>query len=128
MEGYKAQGGFAGIFRIPFLNDQQASYFLDDGRVVPLALNEYSLGQPTPPEFVDWFAVDRIDGRDIDVGMHRHWVDPMVPFTASVLVPIDPTPLNSSFTNQIPRKKIAGISMMSRKNTRNTTVSTRECG
>ena len=46
-----------------------------------------ALGQPTPPEFVDWFAVDRIDGRDIDVGMHRHWVDPMVPFTASVLVP-----------------------------------------
>ena len=45
------------------------------------------MGQPTPPEFVDWFAVDRIDGRDIDVGMHRHWVDPTVPFAASVLLP-----------------------------------------
>ncbi|MFQ5776252.1 MAG: ATP-dependent DNA helicase, partial [Kiloniellaceae bacterium] len=30
----------------------------------------------TPPEFVDWLAVARIDGRDVDVGMHRHWIDP----------------------------------------------------
>ncbi|MCK6451910.1 MAG: ATP-dependent DNA helicase [Alphaproteobacteria bacterium] len=34
----------------------------------------------TPPEFVDWLSIERIDGRDFDVGMHRHWVDPMVPF------------------------------------------------
>jgi ATP-dependent DNA helicase DinG len=34
----------------------------------------------TPPEFVDWLSIERIDGRDVDVGMHRHWVDPMVPF------------------------------------------------
>ena len=38
-----------------------------------------ALGEPTPPEFVDWFAVERIDGRDLDVGMHRHWVDPTMP-------------------------------------------------
>jgi ATP-dependent DNA helicase DinG len=35
----------------------------------------------TPPEFVDWLSIDRSEGRDIDVGMHRHWIDPMVPFT-----------------------------------------------
>ena len=48
MDGYKIQGAFQGVFRIPFLNGQQASYLLDDGRVVPLAPNEYSVGQPTP--------------------------------------------------------------------------------
>jgi len=38
----------------------------------------------TPPDFVDWFAVDRSDGRDLDVGMHRHWIDPTRPFAGSV--------------------------------------------
>ncbi len=35
--------------------------------------------------FVDWFAISRIDGRDVDVGMHRHHVDPTVPFAAFVM-------------------------------------------
>ena len=35
--------------------------------------------------FVDWFAISRSDGRDIDVGMHRHHVDPTVPFAAFVM-------------------------------------------
>ena len=34
--------------------------------------------------FVDWFALDRIDGRELDVGMHRHWVDPTEPFAAAL--------------------------------------------
>ncbi|MGE4218504.1 MAG: ATP-dependent DNA helicase [Alphaproteobacteria bacterium] len=38
------------------------------------------LPAPTPPAFVDWFAVDRIEGRDVDIGMHRHWIDPTRPF------------------------------------------------
>jgi len=38
-------------------------------------------------QYVDWFAVERIDGRDIDVGMHRHWVDPTVPFAKAVVEP-----------------------------------------
>ncbi|CAA7613369.1 ATP-dependent DNA helicase [Magnetospirillum sp. UT-4] len=38
-------------------------------------------------KFVDWFAVDRIDGRDIDVGMHRHWIDPTLPFAKAVAEP-----------------------------------------
>jgi hypothetical protein len=48
MDGFKIEGTFEGVFRIPFLNGQQASYLLDSGSVVPLALNEYSVGQPTP--------------------------------------------------------------------------------
>jgi len=38
------------------------------------------LDRDPAPEFVDWFEVSRIDGRDIDVGLKRHWVDPTKPF------------------------------------------------
>ena len=31
-----------------------------------------SLAQPMPPEFVDWFAIERIEGRELDVGFYRH--------------------------------------------------------
>ena len=37
------------------------------------------LGAEPPEDFVDWFAVERRDGRDLDVGMHRHWIDPTLP-------------------------------------------------
>ncbi len=48
MAGFKAKGGFQGIFRLPFLNGQQPSYLFDDGTIVPLQSGEYSVGQPTP--------------------------------------------------------------------------------
>ncbi len=38
-------------------------------------------------EFVDWFEIAREDGRDLDVGLHRHWIDPTVPLAADVLAP-----------------------------------------
>jgi len=44
-----------------------------------------SLGTLTPEEFVDWFALERAFGRDIDTGMHRHYVDPTKPFAEAVL-------------------------------------------
>lgn len=44
------------------------------------------LDRPTPEQFVDWFDVARIEGRDHDVGMRRHWIDPTFPFAESVLV------------------------------------------
>ena len=34
------------------------------------------LGGETDPDFVDWLAVDRIEGREFDIGLHRHWLDP----------------------------------------------------
>ncbi|MDA8230661.1 MAG: ATP-dependent DNA helicase [Magnetospirillum sp.] len=37
--------------------------------------------------YVDWFSVERIDGRDVDVGMHRHWIDPTLPFAKAVAEP-----------------------------------------
>ncbi|MEZ5670211.1 MAG: ATP-dependent DNA helicase [Alphaproteobacteria bacterium] len=41
----------------------------------------------TPPRFVDWLTVERIDGRDVDVGARRHWIDPTVPLAGEVLSP-----------------------------------------
>ena len=40
-----------------------------------------------PQATVDWFAIDRSDGREIDVGMHRHWIDPTIPFAEHVVGP-----------------------------------------
>ncbi|MBM3540435.1 MAG: ATP-dependent DNA helicase, partial [Alphaproteobacteria bacterium] len=54
------------------------------------------LARPTDPDasdddgdapanpFVDWFGLDRSEGRDVDVGMSRHWIDPTVPFVRHV--------------------------------------------
>ena len=38
-----------------------------------------------PEEFVDWFAIERTGGREVDVGMYRHHLDPTVPFAEFVL-------------------------------------------
>lgn len=46
-----------------------------------------ALDDDTPEEFVDWFAVERADGRDVDLGMHRHWIDPTIPFAAEIMAP-----------------------------------------
>jgi ATP-dependent DNA helicase DinG len=42
------------------------------------------LGGAPVPEFVDWFGIERIDGRDFDFGYYRHHVDPTVPFAETV--------------------------------------------
>jgi ATP-dependent DNA helicase DinG len=34
--------------------------------------------------FIDWMEIERIDGRAIDIGLYRHWIDPMVPFAKSL--------------------------------------------
>ncbi len=44
-----------------------------------------SLAQETPEEFVDWFSIETAWGNLFDVGMHRHWVDPSLPFSQIVL-------------------------------------------
>ena len=44
-----------------------------------------TLAEPKSPEhFIDWMEIERIDGRAYDVGLYRHWVDPMVPFANSM--------------------------------------------
>ncbi|GMM94062.1 ATP-dependent DNA helicase [Qipengyuania sp. MTN3-11] len=54
------------------------------------------LGGPADSEFVDWFAVDRNDAREFDVGLHRHWLDPMKPFAKVVLEPAHGVMLTSA--------------------------------
>ena len=38
-------------------------------------------------DFVDWLAIDREGGHEVDVGMHRHFVDPAKPFADLVMKP-----------------------------------------
>ncbi len=38
-------------------------------------------------EFSDWFEIERDDGRDMDVGLKRHWIDPTIPFADVILKP-----------------------------------------
>ncbi len=45
------------------------------------------VGGPADPDFVDWLAVNRIDGREVDAGMHRHWLDPAKPIADIVYRP-----------------------------------------
>jgi ATP-dependent DNA helicase DinG len=47
------------------------------------------IGGEADPEFVDWLAVERIDGREFDVAIHRHWLDPTKPLAAAVFAPAD---------------------------------------
>ncbi|WP_166039825.1 ATP-dependent DNA helicase [Sphingosinicella sp. YJ22] len=45
------------------------------------------VGGPADPDFVDWLAVDRVEGREFDVGLHRRWLDPTRPLAEAVLKP-----------------------------------------
>jgi ATP-dependent DNA helicase DinG len=54
------------------------------------------MGGPADPDFVDWLAVDRSDAREYDVGIHRHFLDPMKPFAQVVLEPAHGVMLTSA--------------------------------
>ena len=45
------------------------------------------IGGPADPDFVDWLAVERVDGREYDVAVHRRWLDPTRPLAEVVLKP-----------------------------------------
>ena len=47
------------------------------------------IGGEADPEFVDWLAVERTDGREYDVAIHRHWLDPTKPLAGTVLAQAD---------------------------------------
>lgn len=42
------------------------------------------LENPASDAFIDWFGIERIDGKDFDSGMYRRWVDPMIPFATTM--------------------------------------------
>ncbi len=45
------------------------------------------LGGPVDVDFVDWLAVERIEGRDYDIAIERRWLDPTRPLAETVLKP-----------------------------------------
>ncbi|MCW2387424.1 ATP-dependent DNA helicase DinG [Sphingobium sp. B11D3B] len=45
------------------------------------------VGGPPEPAFVDWLAVDRVEGKEYDIGLHRHWLDPTKPLAETVMRP-----------------------------------------
>jgi ATP-dependent DNA helicase DinG len=45
------------------------------------------IGGPADADYVDWLAVERIEGREYDLGLHRHWLDPTRPLAEIVLKP-----------------------------------------
>jgi ATP-dependent DNA helicase DinG len=47
------------------------------------------IGGEADAAFVDWLAVERIDGRELDVAINRRWLDPTKPLAATVLAPAD---------------------------------------
>jgi ATP-dependent DNA helicase DinG len=52
------------------------------------ALTEPAREAGTRPVYVGFFRLDRRDGaRDFDVGLHRHWLDPTVPFATVLAAP-----------------------------------------
>ena len=51
-----------------------------------------AVGAPPPepgirPQHIHYLHLDRREAGDRDVGLHRHWLDPTVPFTASLAAP-----------------------------------------
>ena len=55
---------------------------LDDLQKTP---NPTPANDPAPDKserFVDWFEIERVQGRAVDVGYYRHYIDPMKPFAA----------------------------------------------
>lgn len=45
------------------------------------------VGGPADPDFVDWLAIDRVEGREYDMGLHRRWLDPTRPVAETILKP-----------------------------------------
>ena len=45
------------------------------------------VGGAVDGNFVDWLAIERVEGREYDVGLKRHWLDPTRPFAKAVLEP-----------------------------------------
>lgn len=37
------------------------------------------LAGATPTQYADWFGIERADGRNLDLGFYRHWIDPTEP-------------------------------------------------
>lgn len=45
------------------------------------------LQKTRPPDFIDWFELERHESRETNIGLCRHWIDPTKPFAQAVLEP-----------------------------------------
>lgn len=45
------------------------------------------IGGAPDPDFVDWLALERVDSRELDVALCRHWLDPTRPLATTVYQP-----------------------------------------
>jgi ATP-dependent DNA helicase DinG len=64
---------------------KQRAQILSDGWI---AILESAGGEITTAEsHFDWLTLDRRDGRELDVGLHRHWLDPTEPLAEAVMAP-----------------------------------------
>jgi ATP-dependent DNA helicase DinG len=64
--------------------ERRARLLIPSWRSMLASLEEEKDAQP---EFADWFEIVRDEGRDVDVGLKRHWIDPTIPFAEAVLKP-----------------------------------------
>ncbi|MCZ4282216.1 ATP-dependent DNA helicase [Kiloniella laminariae] len=55
-----------------------------------------ALEDEIPEEFTDWFSVERAGGKDLDVGLHRHWIDPTKPLANTLLTQAHGTVITSA--------------------------------
>ena len=71
-----------------------------------LMLND--LQQDSREGFIDWIEVTRSELGDVDVGLFRHWLDPMIPFSETVLGPAHGVAITSATLrdNQLPDKDV----------------------
>lgn len=68
--------------------DRRAIQPLRAWRSMLTALAEPDQEPGDRPGYVAFFRLDRRDGnRDFDVGLHRHWLDPTVPFALTLAAP-----------------------------------------
>ncbi|GAC1572850.1 MAG: ATP-dependent DNA helicase [Sphingomicrobium sp.] len=45
------------------------------------------IGGTADADFVDWLAIERVEGREYDIAIHRRWLDPTRPLAQTVLAP-----------------------------------------
>ncbi|HEY1636887.1 MAG TPA: ATP-dependent DNA helicase, partial [Rhizomicrobium sp.] len=64
-------------------------------------LDTLEAGEPLD-EFVEWFEIVREDGRDLDVGLRRHWIDPTIPLSQEVLIPSHGALITSATLRDVP--------------------------
>jgi ATP-dependent DNA helicase DinG len=47
------------------------------------------IGGSADPNFVDWLAIERAEGREFDIAIHRRWLDPTRPLAGVVMAQAD---------------------------------------